>query len=292
MRTRLPDSLVRPGHQDYEVLEGIASELEGRAGGVGKLAHVLPGLLRDIIDNVIQTPRTGRRSYDELEKTEKTYIGTQVEIVLRDELRLPKGRLDTVVLGHDVDIKHTMGNNWMIPTEALDSPCILVAADEDRGVCYLGLIIARLEYLTSSQNRDAKRSVSADGFAHIRWIVPGVPYPPNFWRTIPQDAVDAIFQGDTGNDRVCALFREVQGVPIARDIINAVAKQKDFMRRIRADGGRGTRDRLAREGILLLSGTYDAPLIRDLGLPIGDFVSYRPRDEHELTLARAAGWDV
>lgn len=292
MRVRLPDSLVHPGHQDYGVLKAIASDLEDRAGGAGKLAQMLPGLLRDIIDNVIQTPRTGRRSYDELEKTEKTYIGTQVEIVLRDELRLPKGRLDTVVLGHDVDIKHTMGNNWMIPTEALDCPCILVAADEDRGVCYLGLIVARLEYLTSSQNRDAKRSVSAEGFAHIHWIVPGVPYPPNFWRTIPQEAVAAIFRGDTGNDRVCALFREVQGVPIARDIINAVAKQKDFMRRIRADGGRGTRDRLAREGILLLSGTYDAPLIRDLGLPTGDFVSYRPRDKHELALARAAGWDV
>ena len=77
-------------------------------------------MLRDCIDDVIMTAKTGRRSYEELEKTEKTYIGTRVEIELRALLRLRKGRLDTVILGHDVDIKHTMGSNWMIPTEAVD----------------------------------------------------------------------------------------------------------------------------------------------------------------------------
>src|SRR5690606_15405344 len=115
-------------------------------------------LLRRCIDDVIMTPKTGRRSYDELEKTEKTYIGTRVEIELRALLHLPKGRLDTVVLGHDVDIKNTMGSNWMIPTEAVDHPCILVAADEARATCYLGLIVARPAYLTLGQNKDAKKS--------------------------------------------------------------------------------------------------------------------------------------
>lgn len=79
-----------------------------------------------------------RRAYEELEKTEKTYIGTRVEIELRALLRLPKGRLDTVILGQDVDIKHTMGGNWMIPTEALNCACLLVAADEARAVAISG----------------------------------------------------------------------------------------------------------------------------------------------------------
>ncbi len=41
-------------------------------------------------------------------RPKKTYIGTRVEIELRAMLRLPKGKLDTVILGQDVDIKNTM----------------------------------------------------------------------------------------------------------------------------------------------------------------------------------------
>ena len=40
----------------------------------------------------------------ELEKTEKTYIGTKVEILVRDFFRLPKGILDLTIDGLDVDV--------------------------------------------------------------------------------------------------------------------------------------------------------------------------------------------
>ncbi len=46
----------------------------------------------------------------------------------------------------------------------------------------------------------------------------------------------------------------------------------------------------AKEGILLLSGKYDRPLILELGLPDGDFISYCPKTEDELGSARRAGW--
>jgi hypothetical protein len=289
VRANLPESRVVPGHPDFNVLTEILDELNSLAGGVGKLAEQVPELLREVIDDVIQTPRTGRRSYDELEKTEKTYIGTRVEIMLRALLTLPRGRLDTVVAGHDTDIKHAMANNWMIPGEALGHACILVAADEERARCNLGLFVARPEYLTSGANRDAKKSISSVGFANILWIFADQPYPPNFWRTISAASVDRIVAGRTGNARMMALFREVQGIPISRDTVAGVARQKDFMRRIRADGGDGTRDLLAQEGILLLNGKYDGPLIGALGLPKGDFVSYAPKTKKELMLARAAG---
>ena len=89
-----------------------------------------------------------------------------------------------------------------------------------------------------------------------------------------------------------ALFREVQRVPITRSVIEAVAQQQDFMRRIRADNGKGTRDRLSREGVLLLSGYYDAPLIKALSLPFcsgSEFVSYKPRVQAEVAIAANAG---
>ncbi len=259
------------------------------------MAEKFSAMLRQCIDDVIMTPKTGRRSYDELEKTEKTYVGTRVEIDLRDMLNVPKGKLDTIILGHDVDIKFTSASDWMIPGEAIDNICILVAADEERALCFLGLVIARPEYLRGSTNQDKKGSLKASEFKNILWLLINHPYKPNFWRTVPSDAVDRIFSGKSGNARAKTLFREIQNRPIAREVIEAVGQQKDFMRRIRADKKnkrKGTRDHLAEEGILLLSGDYDAPLIKALGLPTcsgSEFISYRPATREELDLVSQYG---
>lgn len=295
MKASVPTSKVDPAHPDYDLLRDIAADILARAGGAAELGAKFANMLRTCIDDVIMTPKTGRRSYDELEKTEKTYIGTRVEIELRALLHLSKGKLDTSIRGHDVDIKNTMGSNWMIPTEAVDHPCILVAADEARAKCYLGLIVARSAYLTRGQNKDAKKTISAQGFENILWLLRDHPYPPNFWRTVPADATRRIFARQTGNARMAALFREVQGVAITRDVVEAVAQQRDFMRRIRSDKGRGTRDHLAHEGLLLLSGHYDAPLIAALGLPsctASEFVSYRPKNSDERALAAEHGMSI
>ncbi len=293
MKKNIPDSIVVPGHRDHNLLTSIAEEISKCAGGNEALGAKFSAMLRQCVDDVIMTPKTGRRSYEELEKTEKTYIGTRVEIELRAMLQLPKGKLDTVILEHDVDIKNTMGSNWMIPTEAIDTPCILVAADEVRATCYLGLFVARPEYLTPGQNKDSKKSVSAPGFANIFWLLLDHPYPPNFWRTVPPDVVERIFAGKSGNQRMANLFREVQREPITREVVEAVAQQQDFMRRIRSDNGRGTRDHLAHEGILLLSGHYDAPLIAALDLPLcsgSEFVSCKLDDAKEIEVAKTHGF--
>lgn len=295
LKKTIPESTVIAGHRDHALLSALAQEISKRAGGEEALAAKFSAMLRQCVDDVIMTPKTGRRSYDELEKTEKTYIGTRVEIELRAMLRLSKGRLDTVILGHDVDIKNTMGSNWMIPTEAIDSPCILVAADETRAVCYLGVFVARVDYLTAGQNKDSKKSVSSQGFGNILWLLRDHPYPPNFWRTVPPDVVERVFAGRSGNERMANLFREVQRAPITRDVVEAVAQQQDFMRRIRSDNGKGTRDHLAREGILLLSGHYDAALIEALGLPAcsgSEFISHRPMTQAEVDIATSHGADL
>ena len=292
MKKKLPQSGVQVGHQDYETLSAIAAEIVRRGRGLDQLGANFSQMLRQCVDDVIMTPKTGRRSYEQLEKTEKTYIGTRVEIELRALLKLAKGKLDTVILDRDVDIKNTMGSNWMIPTEAFDQICILVAADEVRSVCFLGVIVARPEYLTSGANKDSKRRISAEGFSNITWILREHAYPPNFWRTISADSIERIFSGRTGNQRVVNLFREVQTTPISRDVIEAVANQKDFMRRIRSDNGRGTRDLLAKEGLLLLSGQYDQPLISKLNLPScgsSEFLSFRPPADFELQATKQAG---
>ncbi|MBT8153747.1 hypothetical protein KMP13_07520 [Epibacterium ulvae] len=295
MKRSLPPSDLTRSHPDFDRLTALSKEITARAGGPFELERTFPQMLRDCIDAVIMTTKTGRRSYEELEKTEKTYIGTRVEIELRALLRLRKGRLDTEILGQDVDIKNTMGSNWMIPTEAVDQPCILVAADEARALCYLGLIVARPAYLTVGKNKDAKRSISAGGFRHILWLLKEQPYPANFWRNVAPEAVDNIFAGHSGNARMAELFRQLQGRSIPRDVIEAVARQKDFTRRIRKDNGRGTRDILEREGLVLMEGRADEQLIRAFNLPDcgpSSFISFRPSTVADLTLARQAGFDA
>ena len=296
MRRNIPTTLVCAGHCDFAILSEIESEILVRGGGLPKLKADIPAMLRECIDDVIQTPRTGRRAYDELEKTEKTYIGTRVEIMLRALLGFKRGKLDLKIGEHDVDVKHTMGGNWMIPTEAVGHPCILIAADEEHALCYMGLIIARLEYLTASSNRDAKKSISAEGFQHVHWLLNGTPYPPNFWRTVAPAAVEQIFSGSSGNARAVSLFSLVRDRPIGRNVIEAVGQQKDFMRRIRADKGQqGTRGALARRGIVLMSGDYDRQLAQSFNLtPPGpsEFMSHLILDEREAAVAKAAGYEV
>jgi hypothetical protein len=286
---------LRTDHQDYVLLAVLSNEILQRAGDEEGLADYIPQMLRDRIDAVINTPETGRRSYEELEKTEKTYIGTLVEIALRTRLKLKKGRFDLVVAGHDVDVKMTMTGNWMMPREVWGSPCLLVSANEVTARCSFGLVVARPEYLTAGANRDAKVTIAAGARANIWWMLNDHPYPPNFWRTIDPATVERIFEPTSGNARMIALFKELPGRPISRKVVEAVGAQKDFMRRVRADGPRGTRGRLAADGFLVLSGTYDALLIQQLGLrAIGpsDFISHRLRDDGDRLLARGAGYRV
>ena len=293
MRKKIPTSIVVPGHLDYDLLSSIANEIDRKAGGRAALANEVPVLLRECIDALINTPRTGRRDFNELEKVEKTFIGTHVEIVIRRFLRLEKGLLDTVILGHDVDIKFTTGDNWTIPPEAYGHPCLVIAADEVRTLCYMGLIVIRPDAMHGGDgNRDSKRGISSEGFANILWLLCDHPYPPNFWRTVTLSAIERVTAARSGNERVLALFEEVQGRPISREVIDATARQKDFTRRTRSDNGRGSRDLLLKRGILLLTGTQHPALIEALGLPFcrrGEYISYTPVTNDEWALAAAVG---
>src|SRR4051794_21290774 len=78
-------------HQDYVILSAVADGLVAAAGGRDELRTAVGLVLRDCIDGVIKTAKTGRRFYTDLEPTEKAHIGSCVEIDLRTTLELPKG---------------------------------------------------------------------------------------------------------------------------------------------------------------------------------------------------------
>src|SRR6478609_317671 len=83
--------------------------------------------IRQSIDEVLDGPRTGRWDFLHLEKTEKTYVGTKIEIVVRTALGLEPGpNLDLEIEGIDVDIKWAMNSQWQIPREAVGQLCLCI----------------------------------------------------------------------------------------------------------------------------------------------------------------------
>lgn len=276
---------------DLVLIRKLEKAVLRSAKSAERFQQQIPLLLRKAIDEVIDAPRTGRFTIDDLEKTEKTYLGTKVEILLRGWLAIPKGKiLDLSIDGIEVDIKNTMASNWMIPSEAIGHPCILVQTDERLSRFSIGLFVAQMESLCPGKNRDGKRSISAEGRHHIYWMLEDQIYPENIWTGFDAALREKIVSYPPGTKRVDALFRFVQRKPISRAHVLAVAPQKDAMKRLRKNGG--ARDSLARDGIALLSGNYDKDLIARLGLPLcknDEFISYAPASDGHKALLRTLG---
>lgn len=73
-------------HPDFADLTTLEHNLLNAVGGMLRFEEKLRSFFRSAIDEVIDTARTGRFFLSELEKTEKTYLGTKFEILLRDWL--------------------------------------------------------------------------------------------------------------------------------------------------------------------------------------------------------------
>lgn len=278
-------------HQDFGDLQALESDLLSAVGGRDRFHEKLRSFFRSAIDEVIDTARTGRYFLSDLEKTEKTYLGTKFEILLRDWLNVPRGIvLDLLIGGREVDVKSTTsgGSGWMIPPEAIGQLCVLLRVNEQDSTCAVGLVRARPDYLRTGLNRDAKTSFSAAGRVHIWWLVQDFPYTPNFWSIINSETRDYIMEPRGGSARLARLFEACLETPVSRVLIASVAKQDDFMKRIRANGG--ARDILAPKGISILYSESDRDLMKALGLTFGarEFVSFKPNTDEQAKLLRRA----
>lgn len=127
-------------------------------------------------------------------------------------------------------------------------------------------------------NRDNKRRLNDRGLESIRWLWGGLQddLPANLLRQMSAEKRSAILSHNSGQQRMNALLREVQGTIIPRSTVLTVAQQDDAMKRPR--DARLPRH-LGDEGFLVL-GHQDADphIARCLGLPVpmkGEFVSCR-----------------
>jgi hypothetical protein len=277
-------------HEDYGMVEPIVSALLVHAGGWKQFSIDVSRLIRRAVDEVIDTERTNRFTLNETEKTEKTYLGTKIEILFRWSLKLPKGRdLDLSVDGADVDVKNTMQATWSIPEEAVSRPCLLIRENEKTALCSVGVIIAQKKYLNLGRNKDMKGTIAAEHLRSVWWMLHKFPYPPNIWEVLSLAQRETIMEARGGSARVAAMFELLQLRPISRSIVAHVAQQRDPLKRVRRNGG--ARDHLAPKGIAILFGSGDRELISRFGLPSvanDEFISYTPVDEKERQLLQRA----
>lgn len=242
-----------------ELVSASDPELDGVFGVVAHIPDLeakLAGLLRRALDEVIDGPRTGRYRVDQLEKTEKTYIGTKVEILLRYAFGFDRGaKLDNLIAGQEVDTKFSLSGNWMIPSEAKGHICLLISADDEEGVFSIGLIRITDNVISTGTNRDKKATITKSGRNQIRWIFRDSKLPPNFLMILGDDVANQILSASSGVRRLELLFTSAKNVLIPREVIEHVGQQKDALKRAREQ-----KSRLLEKGVLVLCAKYSEDL--------------------------------
>ena len=277
-------------------LAGLVRWFEEQPDGLERFAWVL----RDSLDELLDGQRTRRWCYQQLKKTEKTHLGTKVELGLTIEFDISDGTdIDWEIDGHEVDCKFSKDfGGWEIPMEmylcddheqpgTADHLALLVWMNDDDAQWAAGVVQIRddlLKFKTDDSgqrrrqyNRDNKRRLNDDGIDSTYWLWGGLQnLPPNPLRRMGEDSRRAILLNTSGQERVNALLREIQGEIIDRPTMVTVAQQKDPMKRAR-DARLPTN--LGDEGFLILGHQgADPHIARGLDLPVpykGELVSCR-----------------
>jgi hypothetical protein len=257
-----PSIFENPGAPEDDGLRDVASWLRSKAEG--DPPTFFGNLVRQAIDEVVDGPRTGRWDLEQLDSTEKSYIGTKVEIIVRAALELERGSImDLEILGHPVDVKWSKTSAWQIPEEAVGHLCLCLGGLRSLAQFQVGVIRCDREVLNLGRNKDRKTTISAvQRRSKMLMLVEPAPLRTNFVAAIPDDQRSRILDGKTIQERVTALFHELPATPIPRDAIRTVARtQGDPMRRLRADAHAGDSLR----GMRILSSQYGNGVVRALG---------------------------
>jgi hypothetical protein len=264
---------------DDPALEEVLAALEVSTGG--DPAGFFVRLVRQGIDEVLDGPRTGRCRFVELEKTEKTYVGTKLEILTRHALDLERGeRMDVRIAGHDVDIKWAFKSSWQIPREAVGELCLCIGGRRGLKRLQAGVVRCTADRLNTGRNQDKKGTLSAAGRDAMRMLFEDEPFPDNFVARMDPEVRADVMGRKTIQKRIMALAHALPYVPIPRDAFCTIGRTTgDPMRRIRRDEGRP--DPL--EGMVILSWKYGKERLARLGIePLGrdEFVAV-PRADLE-----------
>ncbi|MGE7433974.1 NaeI family type II restriction endonuclease [Kitasatospora sp. NPDC001175] len=264
--------------------------------------------LRDSLDELLDGQRTGRWAYQHLTKTEKTYLGTAVEVNLTKEFDIANGEdLDWSIAGLDIDCKFSKDlGGWEIPMEMYlcadhgkrgghtNHAAVVTWMNDDTSEWAAGIVRITDERLrwkkeldangdrVRAYNRDNKRKLSDRAKSEVYWLWGGLQtdLPTNLLRHLDPEARERILTASlprrpsSGQQRLNQLFREVQDRIVGRQTVLTVGQQDDSPKR-----ARGAREHLRPEGIVVLGHQGSHPhAARALELPVpikGEWISTR-----------------
>ncbi|MEU3818917.1 NaeI family type II restriction endonuclease [Streptomyces sp. NPDC030392] len=264
--------------------------------------------LRDSLDELLDGQRTGRWAYQHLTKTEKTYLGTAVEVNLTKEFAIDNGEdLDWSIAGLDIDCKFSKDlGGWEIPMEmyvchdhggrsgGADHVALLTWMNDDTNEWAAGLVRITDERLrwrrvrgangdrVRAYNRDNKRKLSDSAKSDVYWLWGGLQtdLPTNLLLHLDAEVRERILtaslpgRASSGQQRVNQLFCEVQNRLIGRQTVLTVGQQDDAPKR-----ARDARKALRPKGIIVLGHQGSHPHVaRALELPVpikGEWISTR-----------------
>jgi hypothetical protein len=254
--------------------------------------------LRDSLDELLDGQRTGRWAYQHLSKTERTHLGTVVEVNLTKEFEFADGnQLDWQIAGHDIDCKFSRNlGGWEIPMEMYlcadhgkrqgkaNHPALLTWFDDTTNRWAAGVITItderlrwKVHTLERAYNRDNKRNLANSSAGSVYWLWGGLQtdLPRNLLLHLHPDARAHILSPDlSGQKRVNQLFREVRGQIVGRETVLTVAQQDDAPKRVR-----DARIPLRDEGIVILGHQDAHPTIAaalELSVPVkGEWIATR-----------------
>lgn len=227
-----PDRLMK----EAQAVTQVSNEIIRRLPKGTTPENLFASLVRKAIDEVLML-HPKRYSIRQLDAPEQTYIGTRVEILVKEALDLATGQhADANIAGHEVDIKWSKTLGWMIGPENIGTICLGIGADRQQSTVSAGLFVPHKELL-GSQNRDRKFSIGGPfRNRHVRWIVREAPLPPNFIEQLDPRIREEIMAGSSAQERMRKLAHLVSEKPIPRSALQFVSLNKaDFMRRIRED---------------------------------------------------------
>ena len=262
--------------------------------------EVTAEVIRDSFDLALDGQRTGRWCYGQLTKTEKTHLGTILQLELQKEYDISDdGPLDYAVAGIPVDCKYSAEfGKWQIPREMYrptENPtdedvnhiALLVWAEEASRAWWTGLIRITDDRLSPGRNRDMKRTLRPEALADVHWIWPQPPLlPKNTLLELSDEDRIAIFSHRSGQKRINELLRRVQLTTIRRSVIETVAQQEDPLKR-----PRDAREQLRPDGILVFGHEKaHRQVAHALGIDRLPTVDYLP-DKGEFLTARVVPAD-
>lgn len=228
---------------DFRRIATVRAELERRIkASKSNPPDFFAAIIRQAVDEVLGQGLM-RFSIDQLDSTEKTYVGTRVEILTRQALDLGKGeRADARVGDIDVDIKWSKSRKWMIGPENIGVVCLGIGTSKDSRTFSAGLFVPQTSLLSGATNRDKKYGISTQFFQRrIDWLVHGDELPPNFFESLPSAIRARILSQSTATGRLRTLAELVPERPIPRAaIVFAASGKDDPLRRIREDKSRST----------------------------------------------------